>query len=88
MRPRPTKTNWKPLIRCRIFGHKWTDTGLVAFRFYVLESNLEVCERCKGGRVFELGRFGLYIPEAVERFLKEQDAEKKGELVRIDRRLV
>lgn len=83
---RPQKTNWKPPWRCRIFNHKWEDTGIVAFSFYVLNSNLEVCSRCKGGRVFQLGGFRNYIPSAVQTFLNEQAAEKKGELIRIEDR--
>lgn len=66
------KNKWRPPRRCRWFGHKFIETEYTVTILGFINVELEVCKRCKCGRVFGFGGYEWYTPDAVERFICAQ----------------
>lgn len=81
---RRKRKEWTPPLGCKLFGHQWADSGhripVIAF----LESPLEVCDRCGGGRYMHLMSTMNFTPKAVRDYFAQCEAEKSGKVANIN----
>lgn len=66
---------WKRPLKCRVFGCRYEDTEYKIKVFFILESPLELCSKCGGCRVFNLGGYKYFAPEAYLRFVEQRKIE-------------
>lgn len=69
--------NWKPPLKCRLFGHRWKSIG----KTLMLE-NVDECKRCGCGRMsvmFGAVGYQLYTPQAVADSKEKNKAPYKVE---------
>jgi hypothetical protein len=78
------RKEYRPPLGCRLFGHQWADSGhripVIAF----LDSPLEICDRCAGGRYMHLMSAMHFTPKAVADYLAQCKAEQEGKVATIN----
>jgi hypothetical protein len=77
------RKEYRPPWRCRTFGHQWADSGLRIGVIAFLESPLEICDRCGGGRYMHLMSMMHFTPDAVSKYLAEVNEKESGKVANI-----